>query len=330
MSDCMPQRILLTGGTGFVGRHLAQALVGRTELSCMARARSRIDLLPPGVRVFQADIAGGQGIDAAMAGQDCLIHLAATLFSSSWRHYLRDAANMAQRLGSAAQRAGIRRVVVVSSLAATGPSAQSPGVPDDASPAPVSAYGWSKYLAELAFAQELGPEARPEARLVVLRPPIIYGPGDRGLLPCFKAAKLGLVMAPRGHFPVSAVHVRDAVQGILCCLKPEARGVYHINDGAEHSMASLGRAMAAAQGRGALALPVPRPALAVSAALAGLAACLGLPPASWNMDKYREACGAGWLCSAARISSELGYGPSMPLREGMADAVAGYKALGWL
>jgi nucleoside-diphosphate-sugar epimerase len=129
---------------------------------------------------------------------------------------------------------------------------------------------------------------------------------------------------------VSAVHIRDAVQGILCCLKPEARGVYHINDGAEHSMASLGHAMAAALGRRALVLPMPRTALAVSAALAGIVACLGLPQASWNVDKYRESCAAGWLCSAMRISLELGYAPSMPLREGMADAVAGYKALGWL
>jgi nucleoside-diphosphate-sugar epimerase len=197
---------------------------------------------------------------------------------------------------------------------------------DDTPPAPVSAYGWSKYLAELLFARE----SDPSARLAVLRPPIIYGPGDRGLLPCFRAAKFGLVTAPGGVFPVSAVHVRDAVRGVLCCLKPEARGVYHINDGAEHTMVSLGCAMAAALGRKARVLRVPRSALAVSAALAGLAARLGLPPGSWNMDKYREACAEGWLCSAARITAELGYAPSMPLREGMADAVAGYKALGWL
>jgi nucleoside-diphosphate-sugar epimerase len=326
VSDFLPQRILLTGGTGFVGRHLARTLAGRTELSCMVRATSRTDHLPPGTRVFQADIAGGQGIDAAMAGQDCLIHLAATLFSTSWRNYLRDAALLAQRLGNAAQRAGIQRIVVVSSLAATGPSAQSPGVADHALPAPVSAYGWSKYLAELAFARELG----DPARLVVLRPPIIYGSGDKGLLSYFKSAKFGFIATPSRNFPVSAVHVRDAVQGILCCLKPEAHGVYHVNDGAEHTMASLGLAIAAALGRKALVLRMPRPILAVSAALASFAAHLGMPSSPWNIDKYRESCAEGWLCSAVRIAAELGYAPSMPLREGIADAVVGYKALGWL
>jgi len=327
MSDSLPQRILLTGGTGFVGRRLAQELSGRAELSCLVRATSRTGDLPPGTRVFRADIAAGQGLEAAMEGQDCLIHLAATLFAASWRNYLRDAALLAQRLGAAARKAGVRRVVVVSSLAATGPCARSPGVSDDAIPAPVSAYGWSKYMAELIFAREL--DAR--SRLVVLRPPIIYGPGDKGLLPYFRAAKLGLVAVPAGPFPVSAVHVQDAVQGILRCLQAGAQGVYHINDGAEHSMASLGQAMAAALGRKAPALlRIPRPALAVSAAAAGLAACVGLPPGSWNMDKYRESCAEGWLCSAARITAELGYAPSMPLREGIADAVAGYRKLGRL
>jgi nucleoside-diphosphate-sugar epimerase len=260
-----------------------------------------------------------------MESQDCLIHLAATLFAASWQTYLHDAVLLARQLGAAARSAGVGRIVLVSSLAATGPCAKSPGVSDDAVSAPVSAYGWSKYLAELAFAREFS-----SAGLVILRPPIIYGPGDKGLLPYFKAAKWGLIAVPGRVFPVSAVHVQDAVQGILCCLKPEARGVYHINDGAEHSMASLGLAMAAAFGRTARVLRMPRPLLAASAACANFVAGLGLPPGTWNMDKYREACAEGWLCSASRITAELGYAPSMSLREGMADAVMGYRQLGWL
>jgi ribosomal protein S18 acetylase RimI-like enzyme len=68
----------------------------------------------------------------------------------------------------------------------------------------------------------------------------------------------------------------------------------------------------------------------IATALMDIAVRLGMQPRPWNMDKYRESCAEGWLCSAARITAELGYVPSMPLQEGIADAVAGYKKLGWL
>ena len=72
------------------------------------------------------------------------------------------------------------RFVLVSSLAATGPSDTAPGVDDATPPAPVSAYGWSKMLTEQVLGRALGQS------LVTLRPPIIYGSGDKGLLPVFQ------------------------------------------------------------------------------------------------------------------------------------------------
>ena len=327
MSGLMAGRVLLTGGTGFVGRHLAQALADKVQLSCLLRATSHGELLPRGTRLCYASLESGSGLDEAMRGQDCLIHLAGTLFGASWQSYLQGNVGMARQLGAAARRAGLRRVIMVSSLAATGPCGQSPGVDEQSVSAPVSAYGWSKYMAELALKQELA----PETEFVVLRPPIIYGAGDKGLLPCFRAARLGLVTSPGlRDFPLSLVHVSDAVQALLCCLQNRASGLYHVNDGAEHSMASLGRAMAAVFGRKALVLRTPRPVLAVSAALADLSVRLGLPQSPWTLDKYREARQAGWLCSATRISSELGYAPTLALRAGLEQSIAGYRHLGWL
>jgi nucleoside-diphosphate-sugar epimerase len=330
----LPRRILITGATGFVGRHVVQALAGKTEIRCLVRSVSRAGgLLPPGVRLFRGDLGSGAGLDAAvegMDGRDCVIHLAAVLFASSWQEYLRGNVAFAARIGDAARSAGIGRVFMVSSLSATGPCGRSPGVEDDSPPAPVSAYGWSKYAAELALARALagGTTARTEGSLVVLRPPVIYGPGDRGLLPVFTAAKRGLVVTPgRGRFPVSLVHVRDAVQGVLRCLRPEARGVYHINDGAEHDMGSFGAGIAEAFGRKPLVLSVPGPLLALSAAAADFAAKLGFPQGPWNADKCREARREGWLCSARRIAGELGYAPRVRLREGIRRSIEGYRRM---
>lgn len=337
------RRILVTGGTGFVGHHLIRTLVDKgAEVTCLVRPSSRTARLPAGLRTVQVCLTTGQGLDKALEGQDIVIHMAALLFGLEWQEYLNNNTRAAQCLAAALERhikAGgdISRFVQVSSLAVTGPSACTPGVTDSTPPAPVSAYGWSKYMTECILGQALG------ERMVTLRPPIIYGSGDKGLLPYFKTTQKGLIVSPGigRYFPVSAVHVQDMVQAILLALQPKAQGVYHLNDGAEHTMVSIGQAIAVAlhpsplqQQRPPRVVSIPLPIMGAAACVAGLwgkmALRLGLRAPSWNPDKYREAKQAGWLCSATRISQELGYMPTISLEQGMAEAVSGYRQEGWL
>lgn len=326
------KRVLVTGGTGFVGRHLLAFLSeSGAEITCLTRAASRTQGLPPGVRLIRGDLLSGQGLEEALDGQYAVIHLAALLFGLGWQDYLRGNALAADRLGRALGRKGeVERLVLVSSLAATGPSAVSPGVEDHTPPAPASAYGWSKFMAEQVLARHAG------ERMVALRPPIIYGSGDQGLLPYFRAARMGLVPTPgwRRSFPVSVIHVHDVVRAVLCCLNPAAAGVYHCNDGAEHDMTGIGLAMAKAMGRKARAVGLPLPLMGAAAVLCApfghVLARLGRRAPSWNVDKYREARQPGWLCAGGRIRRELGFAPTVPLAEGLREAVRGYRAAGML
>lgn len=333
-------RILITGATGFVGRHLTRALVETGAcVTCLVRGSSSTRHLPAQARTVTACLSTGQGLDTALEGQDAVIHMAALLFGLGWQDYLHSNAQAAQCLALALQKHGgqVQRFVQVSSLAATGPSAQGAGVEDDTPPAPVSAYGWSKYMTEQILGAALG------ERMVTLRPPIIYGSGDKGLLPYFQAAQKGFIVSPgvNRHFPVSAVHVQDMVQAIMLCLQTKAHGVYHLNDGAQHTMTGLGLAIAAAlqtQGRTTARAPrvvsIPLFVMGAAAQVAGLwgqmAVRFGQRAPSWNPDKFREARQAGWLCSSTRIHEELGYTPGISLEQGMAEAVTGYRQEGWL
>ena len=350
------KKVLLTGGTGFVGRHLlSQLLAAGAEVTCLTRAASRTGHLPQGVATAQANLTTGEGLEQALQGKDVVIHMAALLFGLGWQDYLRANALAARSMASAlaclaaAGRLGDGfRFVLVSSLAATGPSATAPGVEDSAPPAPVSAYGWSKMLTEQILGRALGD------RLVTLRPPIIYGSGDKGLLPVFKGVISGLAVSPGygREFPVSAVHARDMGQAVICACRPEATGIYHINDGHEYTMSGFCRAMGAAAdkalGREPRRVRIIRMPLPIMALTAGLSSAFGIVadallarlPArfggrlrrapNWNMDKYREARQAGWLCNGSRIRHELGFTPSMSLEAGMKEAIEGYRREGWL
>lgn len=329
------KKILVTGGTGFLGRHLVplfQAAGAEVSVLCRSRKAS----LPPGVLPVHGDCSDLASMTAAVKNRDIVIHAAGLLFGLCWQDYLAANGRAAQNLGYAVTREPkCSRVVFISSLAASGPCGTSPGRSGSAPPAPVSAYGWSKYLAERILASLIGP------RLVVLRPPIIYGSWDRGLLPLFRSAGRGIGLAPRS-FPVSLIHADDCAHAIALVCAPHASGTYHLSDGKAYAMAEICAAMAKAQGRRKIfSLVPPRFMLAASAALASatyltlakVASLLGksgLRTPAWNWDKYRESVQPGWLADSGRIKAELGFAAQMSLAAGMAEAVNGYRQEGWL
>lgn len=329
------KKILVTGGAGFLGRHLLPRLLANgAQVCCIVRSpKAR---LPEGVAAIDGDCANVADMERAVRGRDMVIHMAGLLFGTTWRDYLAANASMARNIALAVQKEpSARRVVFISSLAASGPSGQSPGRGESMAPAPVSAYGWSKLLAESILAEHLGD------RLVILRPPIVYGSGDRGLLPLFRSCGRGYGVSP-GHFPVSAIHAADCASAIILACLPDASGVYHLNDGAVYDMDGICQAIGRAQGRQKVrVLHPPLAFMSASASLssAGYAAAAGIfrmfgwqapcPPA-WNRDKFRESAQAGWLADAGRITGELGFRPGIDINAGMAEAVAGYRREGWL
>ena len=117
--------ILVTGGTGFIGSHVLEALRARGEpVRCLVRRRAT---LPPGVEPVQGDLVSGEGLEAALRGADTVIHLAGVTKALSREEYYAGNARGTRHLAQAIAKSGYDiRLVYVSSLAAIGPGSGRP------------------------------------------------------------------------------------------------------------------------------------------------------------------------------------------------------------
>ena len=219
------------------------------------------------------------------------------------------------------------KFVLVSSLAVAGPRTAADPAREGDPPAPITPYGESKLRGEELLARE-----GAGLRRVVVRPPWVYGPGDRQTLALFRMASRGFFPAVRGgRMDVSLVHVDDLVEAlVLAGASPAADGrVYYASDGAAHTVAGLGAALLAACG-GGRAVRVPAFVFRL-AGLAGEAASWATRrPALLGRHKACEALQRGWVCDDARIRAELGYRARIGLPEGVAATLLWYRRQGWL
>jgi nucleoside-diphosphate-sugar epimerase len=235
-------------------------------------------------------------------------------------------------------------LVVVSSLAAAGPcAADSLRVESDV-PTPISNYGRSKLAGEQAAARYAG--AVPTT---IVRPPVVFGPGDRAVLEVFRTVlRLGVHVVPgwRGggarDMRVSLVHVDDLVDGlVLAAGKGErlcghsagepGRGIYFIAGDERPTYAGLGPAIAAALGSKPPALiRVPGPLLRLAGVGGEIIALLRRKPGWISRDKVTEALADSWVCSSGKAQRQLGWSPTSPLPDRLRETARWYRESGWL
>ncbi|MGK5050954.1 UDP-glucose 4-epimerase family protein [Janthinobacterium sp. RB2P8] len=309
----MPAKILVTGAAGFVGAAfcayldaLGVAYVGSVRKECTLPSRLRV-----------GELTAHTDWSTALDGCDVVVHLAARV------HVMADrsgdplaafrAVNVDATLNLARQavRHGVRRFVYVSSIKVNGEGTHGKPFTYQDVPAPSDPYGISKLEAERglqALAQETGLE------LVIVRPPLVYGPGVRAnFLRLMQLLKWGIPL------PLGAVHNRRSMVGLdnlvdllsLCCRHPRAAGeIFLVSDGHDMSVTELLRSLSSAMGKKPVPL-FPMPA----GLLTGIASVLGKSAAASRLLGSLQV-------DVAHTRTTLDWVPPVSVDEGIRKTVA--------
>ena len=320
--------ILITGATGFVGSHLIEAL-GRRGIAARALVRETSDtsLLDRfGIVRVVGDLGDAATVRRAVDGAATVVHMAAATRALSPEAFHRVNADGTQRLVEAMREAGGRpRLVYLSSLAAAGPAREAPVGPADP-PRPITAYGRSKLAGERACLAE------PAIESAVLRPPAVYGPGDRDLLTFFRLADRGVLpVVGRTGRRLQMVHARDLAEAIVQAIRtPTATGVFHIAEPVAYPWTRLLELVAEAVGVDGVRIRVPGLLVRAAATVSELTGRVVRKPVIFDRDKAKEILAAGWLCETDRARQELGFEAMIPLPTGLRETASWYRTYGWL
>ena len=317
--------ILVTGASGFIGSHLAEALLARGAPARALIRRSSSQRYLPRVEVAYGDLTTGHGLGEALAGVTAVIHAAGVTKALYRDEYHRGNIQATEMLARSVARQGIR-LVHVSSLAAVGPSRTETPPAEDAEPRPLTHYGRSKLEAE-RIVRSLTPDA------VIVRPPVVYGPRDTGVLQVLKPISRGwsleIVGGPRWF---SAIYVADLVGGLLlAAVHPLAAGrTYFLSHPERVCWSEFAAAAGRIMGRRPRVVRLPVAAARAVGFGAELWSHLTRQPGILSREKIAEAECRAWLCDPTRATRELGFNAATPIENGLARTLGWYKEAGWL
>jgi len=326
-------RVLLTGGSGFLGSFTAEQLAaGGHVVRALVRPRSDKRVLEklPAVELAPGAIEDRASLTAAAAGVDAIVHVAGIVKARRPEDFFQVNAQGTRNLLDAALANGVGRFVYVSSLSAVGPSLDGSPVRDDAEPRPVTQYGRSKLEAERAVLA-----AKDRLHVTVLRPPLIYGPRDRETLAFFTSIRNGVLpMTGDGRNTLSVIYVKDCAAAIVRALEaknaPSGRA-YFVEDGAVYVWRDALAEIETALGRRALVrFGMPVGVVKIAAAATQLWGKVTNTAQMLTLDKVNELTQPHWVCSGAGARRDLGWEPRVRWAQGVQEAVKWYRAEGWL
>lgn len=322
--------VFVTGGTGFIGSHLVDYLIddaGTDEIKCLVRNKEKW-LEGRYFHKIKGDLHSIRTIEEALKTVDTIVHLAGVVKAPAQNEF--DFANVeaTEHLVRLANRSDVKKMVILSSLAATGPSHGKPLTEEDPMK-PISMYGRSKKKME----EMIHNVAKPDLSVTILRPPAVYGPREDQIYTLFKLMSKGVApMVGDGEKPeLSIIYVMDLIQAIHKAMAQQEKGV-HIYFVSGDEVTNWNRINEIAQTvLGKRTFPIhikPNLVKKIAGVVETTATFFGSYPVV-NRDKANEMI-LEWVCSHQKAKKELHYKPQYSLEEGISRTLRWYKKHNWL
>jgi nucleoside-diphosphate-sugar epimerase len=301
--------IALTGSTGFVGRHLAKALSDAGLPLRLLVRRAPHDCGFGSAETIVGSLSDGASLEILVSGAAAVIHLAGAIAAPDRAAFFTVNSEGTEKVAKAALAADVPRFIHVSSLAARSPD--------------ISDYGASKRAAEEVLA------ALKPPGLLMVRPPVVYGPGDRATLPLLAQLTRRTAFIPGSAAArFSLLYVEDLVKFLTARLADDAQGLIEIDDGKPRGYGWPDLLALAAQSEGREAKPVFVPqwlleGLAWPVARIGSALKLRVP---LTPGKVRELYHLDWVVRPSGLQPQ----DCIDFAEGFRRTIAWYREQGWL
>jgi nucleoside-diphosphate-sugar epimerase len=300
-------KLAITGGTGFVGGRLIElALAGGYKVRALTR---REQAQREGVTWVRGALNDRASLEGLVEDVDAVIHVAGVINAPDPADF--EAGNVigTSAVLAAAEQANVKRFVHVSSLSAREPK--------------LSAYGASKAGSEALVAASSLPYA-------IVRPPAVYGPGDKETFELFRMAKRGfVVLPPEGR--LSLIHVDDLGRLLLALTDPGApKGLLIEPDDGRHggwSHREFGQALGKAMGRTVTTISMSQPLLSLFARIDGW---VRGKKAKLTADRVAYFCHPDWMVDPGRGAPAALWTPQIETQQGLADTAKWYREAGWL
>jgi nucleoside-diphosphate-sugar epimerase len=323
---------VVTGANGFVGSHLVDLLLTKNfTVRCVVRKSSDLKWLKDKkIETINSGLQNKEGLRTAFKDASYIFHVAGVVKSKKPEGYFEgNVENTRFILETAMEfKDSLKRILIVSSLTATGPSLNGLPVDETTSCNPITTYGKSKFQQE-----ELVIKYMPSLPITICRAPAVYGERDTEILIFFKTFAGGL-MTTIGFDKktISLIHVSDLVYGFyLAALNDKSKGeIYFISSEKLYTWEEIGKVTSEVMNKKPFSVKVPHSIVYLIASIAQFFALFSSKPATLNIEKAKDITRNSWTCSTLKAMNDFGYKQNVSIEVGIKRTVDWYKMMKWL